>query len=195
MAPPVQPRPSADAAAFRRWLERNHASETELLVRCAKVAAGTRGLTYRQALDEALCFGWIDGVRRGLDAVSFSVRFTPRKLKSAWSTVNIARARQLIKAGRMRPPGLAAFRKRTKSQYSFESRPAVLPPAVREALRARPNAWRFFESQAPWYRRTVAFWILSAKRPETRARRLGLLIESSAEGRRVPPLTRPGTSK
>jgi uncharacterized protein YdeI (YjbR/CyaY-like superfamily) len=185
----------ADARAFRSWLERHHANETELLVRCSKVAATHTGLTYRQALDEALCFGWIDGVRRSLDATGFSVRFTPRRPKSAWSAVNVARARQLVAAGRMHSAGAAAFRKRVASRYSFESRTKALPRTFRDRLRNRPRAWRFFEAQTRWYRRTVAFWIMSAKKPETQERRLELLIASSEQGRPVPPLRRPTTSK
>jgi uncharacterized protein YdeI (YjbR/CyaY-like superfamily) len=174
--------------AFRAWLRRNHATARELLVRCFKVEAAHRGLTYRQALDEALCIGWIDGVRRAKDAVSFSQRFSPRKPKSAWSAVNIRRFRQLQAEGRVLAPGLAAFEARVKSRYSFESRPQALSPAFLRQFRARPRAWRFFQATPPWYRRTSAFYVMSAKRPETRARRLAVLISWSERQQGIPPL-------
>jgi uncharacterized protein YdeI (YjbR/CyaY-like superfamily) len=182
---------ASTSASFRAWLERNHARATELFLRCRKTGAAGRGVTYREALDEALCIGWIDGVRRAVDEDSFSVRFTPRKPKSAWSAVNIARARQLEAEGRMHPAGLEAFRARVKPRYSYESRPLDLAPAYLAKLRARPRAWRFFEAQPPWYRRTCAFWIMSAKQPATRERRLDVLIESSEQQKGVPPLRRP----
>jgi len=188
------PRSFPQPASFRAWLEKHHAHATELVVRCRKTGAAGRGVTYREALDEALCLGWIDGVRHGLDEDSFSVRFTPRKAKSAWSAVNIARARQLESEGRMHPAGLRAFRARVVPQYSYESRPRALAPAYLAKLRAHPRAWRFFEAQPPWYRRTCGFWVMSAKRPETRARRLDVLIERSEQGRGVPPLPRPAVA-
>jgi uncharacterized protein YdeI (YjbR/CyaY-like superfamily) len=123
-----------------------------------------------------------------VDETSFSVRFTPRKARSAWSAVNIARARELEAEGRMHPAGLAAFRARAKPEYSYESRPRPLSPAYLKKLRANPRAWAFFEGQAPWYRRTCAFWIMSAKRPETRERRLDRLIALSEQHEGVPPL-------
>lgn len=189
-APRPRARGFAGPAEFRAWLERNRASAAELYVRCAKVQAGG-GVTYRQALDEALCFGWIDGVRHALDAKSFSVRFTPRKAKSAWSAVNIRRFRELRAAGRVRPAGLRAYEARTESRYSFESRPSTLAPAYLRALRANARAFRFFEVQPPWYQRTVSFWVMSAKRPETRERRLAVLITHSERQQGIPPLMRP----
>ena len=123
----LTPKSFPGPASFRAWLEKHHARATELLVRCRKTGAAGRGVTYREALDEALCLGWIDGVRRAVDEISFSVRFTPRKARSGWSAVNIARARQLEAEGRMHPAGLAAFRARVKPQYSYESRPARWP--------------------------------------------------------------------
>jgi len=180
--------------AFRAWLERHHADLDELLVRCFKSHAAERGLTYSQALDEALCFGWIDGVRRSVDEDTFSVRFSPRKEKSKWSAVNVARARVLEEEGRMRPPGLRAFRKRgeggSKVGYSYESRPQELAPGYLRKLRARPRALAFYEAQPPWYRRVSAFWVMSAKQEETRVRRLEQLIACSERGRTIGPLTR-----
>lgn len=180
-------------AEFRAWLEQNGATTRELFVRCSKVQAKGGGLSYRQALDEALCLGWIDGVRHALDATSFSVRFTPRKPRSAWSTVNVRRFRELQSEARVGPAGLAAFEARVKSQYSFESRPRALAPALLRTFRARPKAWRFFSAQPPWYRRTCSFYVMSAKKPETRARRLAVLISHSERGRGIPPLKLPST--
>ncbi|HKA90431.1 MAG TPA: YdeI/OmpD-associated family protein [Haliangiales bacterium] len=188
-----QPRAFASAAEFRAWLAR-HAGEPELVVRLYKTHARARGMTYKEALDEALCFGWIDGVRRSIDADTFSVRFTPRKPKSYWSAVNIRRARELEAEGRMAPAGLAAFRDRAvaRERYSFESRVRELGPAETKALRARARAWAYYQAQPPWYRRTSAFWVMSAKKAETRARRLAQLIAASEKGEPIGPLRRPG---
>ena len=178
--------------AFRAWLERNHARDVELVVRCYRQHAGDRGMTYRQALDEALCFGWIDGVRRSVDAFSFSVRFTPRREGSRWSAVNVRHATRLEAEGRMRPAGLAAFRARDRATgYSYESRPVELEPALLKTLRGNARAWAFFQSRPPWYRRTSSFWVMSATRPETRARRFELLVTCSERGTTIPLLTRP----
>lgn len=138
--------------------------------------------------------GWIDGVRRSVDATSFSVRFSPRKPKSAWSTVNITRFGQLQKEGRVHPAGLAAFQARVKTQYSYENRPQALAPAYVRKFRANQRAWRFFDAQPPWYRRTCAFWVMSAKQPETRERRLALLITISGQQKGIPPL-KPGPAR
>lgn len=186
-----KPRGFAGPAAFRAWLEQNRATAKELYVSCSKVQAKGGGLTYREALDEALCLGWIDGVRHAQDATSFSVRFTPRKPKSAWSTVNIRRFAELRTQARVAPAGLAAFEAGVKSQYSFESRPRALSPALMRTFRAHPKAWLFFSAQPPWYRRTCSFYVMSAKKPETRARRLAALISHSERGRGIPPLKLP----
>jgi uncharacterized protein YdeI (YjbR/CyaY-like superfamily) len=159
------------------------------------VQAGQKGLTYRQALDEALCIGWIDGVRRSVDAASFSVRFSPRRPKSAWSTVNITRFGQLQEEGNVHPAGLAAFQARVKTQYSYENRPQALAPAYVRKFRTNSLAWRFFEAQPPWYRRTCAFWVMSAKQPETRERRLAQLIATSERQKGIPPLKVPDRRK
>jgi uncharacterized protein YdeI (YjbR/CyaY-like superfamily) len=187
---PMAPTPFRSCAQFRAWLRKHHARKTELLVSCAKVGAGT-GLSYKQALDEALCFGWIDGLRRGIDDDSFSIRFTPRKPGSIWSAVNVRHAGRLIRTRRMRPQGLAAFRARTAKRmkrYSYESAPRELGSAAMKRLRANRRAYRWFAAQAPWYRRTCAFWVTSAKREDTRARRLGALIECCARGVPIGPL-------
>jgi uncharacterized protein YdeI (YjbR/CyaY-like superfamily) len=191
-----KPGPARDFSGpdeFREWLERHGGSQSELHLRCYKTHARHRGLTYRQALDEALCFGWIDAVRRSLDEDSFTQRFTPRKAESYWSAVNVRRFHELEAEGRVSAAGREAFARRSekiKGRYSFESRPRALAPAYLKKLRANPRAWRFYESQPPWYRRTTAFWIMSAMRPETRARRLDILIASSERGKRIPSLVR-----
>jgi len=181
------------AASFRAWLSRHHARRMELLVRCFKVEAAERGITYAQALDEALCFGWIDGVRRSLDASSFSVRFTPRKAKSYWSAVNIRKAESLIAAGRMAPPGQAAFDARVKApapKYSFESKPENFAPAYLKRIRASPKASAFFDSRPPGYIRTHAFWVMSPVNEATRLGRLETLIASWERSEPMPPLKR-----
>lgn len=180
-----RPRAFKTPADFRRWLERHHAAARELVLKLYKVHALDRGIGYAQAVDEALCFGWIDGVRHALDADSFTVRFSPRKPKSYWSAVNLRHARRLIDAGRMRPPGRAAFGARPKQgapdRYSFEAKPAVLDPAFMKAFRAAPEAWAYYAAQPPWYRRVTTHWVMIAKRPETRERRFRTLLERSAQ--------------
>ncbi len=179
-------------AVLRRWLTKHHAKAPELMLRCFKTHAGDKGVTYLQALDEALCFGWIDGVRRSLDADSFVVRFTPRKAKSKWSTVNLRKFKRLMAAQRVHPAGHAAYRARDKyaKPYSFETRPATLDRTSAALLTANARAWSFFQAQPPWYRRTTVFFVMSAKRKETRGRRLALLISCSAAGQTIPQLTR-----
>jgi len=187
------PRIFGSAAAFRTWLARSHRTSTELVVRCFKTSASARGISYADALHEALCFGWIDGVRRSHDEVSFTIRFTPRKRGSIWSLVNVAHAKRLIKSGRMARPGLAAFLARDHKRtgvYSFEQRPSKLPPALSRQFRKNKKAWEFFQGQAPWYRRTSSYWVVSAKREETREKRLRILIDCSARGRPIPALAR-----
>ncbi|HET9315915.1 MAG TPA: YdeI/OmpD-associated family protein, partial [Vicinamibacteria bacterium] len=182
----------ARVAAFRAWLQRHHDREPELLVRCFKVHAADQGVTYAQALDEALCWGWIDGVRRSLDADSFSVRFSPRKRGSLWSAVNIRRAKELQAAGRMAPPGREAFdaRRSAKGVYSFESKPTDFPAPMKRLFRANAAAFRFWSALPPGYRRTATFWVLSAKQEATRERRLAVVIACSARGQRIPLLAR-----
>lgn len=182
-----------DSATFRKWLEGHHASESELVVKLYKVHAKEKGMTYTQALDEALCFGWIDGVRRGGDDESFSIRFTPRTARSTWSAVNIKRATELDAEGRMHESGLAAFRKRSAERsgiYAYENRQTELAPEYEKKLRANKKARKFFESQPPWYRRTSIYWVMSAKKEETRERRLAALIEFSAKRKPIPQLDR-----
>lgn len=183
----------ASQREFRRWLQANHNKADELLVRCYKVSAREKGLTYREALDEALCFGWIDGVRRAVDDESFSTRFTPRKSRSKWSAINIRRAKELETEGRMHEAGLRAFAARdagSGKRYSFEEKPTKLDPASLKVFRANQPAWKFFRAQAPWYQRTSIFWVMDAKKVETRARRLAELIDRSARREPIKVLDR-----
>lgn len=185
-------------AAFRAWLRTHHKTASVLVLRIAKVHAAASGVTYTQALDEALCYGWIDGVRRSLDADGYSVRFTPRKPRSIWSVVNVRHAERLIQAKRMMKSGLRAFEARERGRtgvYAFERRPAKLPAALRRRFRANGAAWAYFESEAPWYRRTTTDWVMSAKREETRLRRLETLIDCSAKRVRIGPLRRGVTGR
>lgn len=178
---------------MRRWLARHHDSATELWVGFYKKASGKPSITWPESVDEALCYGWIDGIRKSVDDISYMIRFTPRRRESNWSQVNIRRARALIAQNRMRPSGLAAFRARDRDrtrQYSFENRPNTLPPRYLRLLKANRDAWTFFRAQPPWYRRACAWWIVSAKREETRLRRLSRLVDDSAQERTIPPLTR-----
>ncbi len=181
----------SSAAEFRQWLEKNHCRSTELWLGFYNKRTPKKSITYREALDEALCFGWIDGVRKSVDETTYKQRFTPRKAKSYWSAVNIRRAEELTKLGRMAPSGLLTFESRTadSGKYSFESRPKKLPIHYEKQFKANPAAWKFFRAQAPWYRRTSSFWVVSAKRDETRQRRLHMLISDSAKGRRLAMLS------
>lgn len=177
----------SSSSEFHKWLDRHHASESELLVGFYKKVTG-RGITYPEALDEALAFGWIDGVRRRLDAEAYTIRFTPRKPGSIWSAVNIRRVKELIKHGRMQPPGFRSFEardeKKTK-QYSYEREAAEFTAAETAVLRANRKASAFWDAQPPGYRKVVTFWVMSAKKEETRRRRLAQLIECSAKRERI----------
>jgi uncharacterized protein YdeI (YjbR/CyaY-like superfamily) len=173
---------------FHIWLKKNHSTARELRIGFWRKDSGRTGLTYSEALDEALCFGWIDGVRRKVDALSYTNRFTPRKSKSHWSTVNLKRVAELIRQKRMAPSGLAAYTARDPANIakaSFEQKSVTLPPALESHFRAHKAAWSFFVQQAPYYRRTALWWIVSAKREETQHRRLATLITDSAAGHRL----------
>lgn len=176
---------------MRRWFAKNHASCQELWIGFYNQKSGRGGVTYREALDMALCYGWIDGVRRKVDDVSYTNRFTPRKPKSNWSAVNIRRVWELKKLGLMRPPGLAAFERRDEraaNQYSYERDNAKFPPDLARVFRGNRAAWRFFQAQPPSYRRLATWWVISAKRDATRARRLTTLIEQSGREERLSML-------
>jgi uncharacterized protein YdeI (YjbR/CyaY-like superfamily) len=179
--------------AFRAWLEKNHATATELLVGFRKVGSGKRSVTWPEAVDEALCFGWIDGVRRRLDDEAYTIRFTPRRPGGHWSRVNLARVEALSKEGRMRPAGLAAFegrRAERTSRASYENREdAKLPPAMLKRLKADARAWAWWSAKPPSYQKAAAWWVISAKREETRERRLETLVADCAAGRPIKPLS------
>jgi uncharacterized protein YdeI (YjbR/CyaY-like superfamily) len=184
-------------ADFRAWLEADHQNCAELWVGFYKRSSAKPSITYPEAVDEALCFGWIDGLRRSINADAYTIRFTPRKPKSQWSAVNIKRAQQLADAGRMRPDGLKAFAgaKDQPRNYSYEQRHrARFSREQEQQFRANRKAWEFFQSQPPWYRRTATFWVISAVQEETGQKRLTTLIRDSADGRSVKPLARPSSS-
>ena len=182
------------ADELREWFEQNSENATELLVGYYKKGAGRSGIKHSEAVEQALCFGWIDGIGRRIDDERYQVRFTPRRKGSVWSAVNVAKITELTEQGRMRPAGLRAFESRRPDRvatYSYEQpEGAELDPDQLARLRAEPAAWEWFSKQASSYRRSAAHWVISAKRAETRERRLAQLITDSAAGRPVPPLTR-----
>jgi len=178
----------ATSAEFRKWLEANHRTETEVLVGYYKVGTKKPSMNWSESVDEALCFGWIDGVRRSIDEESYCNRFTPRKPKSNWSAVNIAKVEELIRRGKMMPAGMAAYEKRLDARsaiYSYENRPEKLETGMESRFRKNDEAWNFFAAKAPSYRRTIIYWVMSAKQATTQLSRLNKLIESSAEGKRI----------
>jgi uncharacterized protein YdeI (YjbR/CyaY-like superfamily) len=185
----------ATPAAFRKWLTANQTRVDELLVGFYKVGSGKPSITWPESVDQALCFGWIDGVRRSLGADAYSIRFTPRRARSIWSGVNTRRYGELEQAGQIAPAGKLAFAARDPKRsgvYSFEQRKASkLAPEEQAAFEAKAKAWAYFQAQAPWYQRTTLHWVVSAKRPETRARRLATLIADCAAGRPIKGLIRP----
>jgi uncharacterized protein YdeI (YjbR/CyaY-like superfamily) len=194
----MKPRFFRTAADFRRWLEQHAAQSTALLVGYHKVGSGKPGMTWSQSVDQALCFGWIDGVRRNLDATRYTIRFTPRKPRSIWSEINIARVAQLRKQGHMQPAGLAAFEARRANRsgvYSYEQRPDDLPEPYSTQLRRAPRAFEFFAAQAPSYRRAAIWWVISAKQEATRLRRLDILSADSENGRRIKQFIRRAPAK
>jgi uncharacterized protein YdeI (YjbR/CyaY-like superfamily) len=183
------PRFFTTPAKFGAWLDKNHMSASELWVGFHKKGSGKPSLTWPESVDEALRFGWIDGVRKTIDETSYMIRFTPRKASSIWSKVNIAKVEALIAQDRMAPAGLAAYGRRTAERsgiYSFERDAAHFEPDQERVFRKNKKAWEFFQAQPPYYRRLVTFRVISAKRPETRERRLAALIEYSAQGERIP---------
>ena len=172
-------------AKFRQWLEQNHDRTTELLLGFHKKSSGKKSITYPEALDEALCFGWIDGVRRNLDETSYTIRFTPRKPRSIWSLVNVKHVERLKKEGRMHAAGLEAYARRDPERtgiYAFENKPKQLSPEYEKTFRQHKRAWKFFEEMPPSFKRTTIFWIMSAKKEETRLRRLQQIIQNSENG-------------
>ncbi len=185
----VETRYFESSAEFRAWLAGNHATATELGVVLHRKASGKATMTWSEAVDQALCFGWIDSVARRLDETSRVQRFTPRKPKSNWSAVNIKKVKELTDRGLMTPAGLAAFARREEARsgvYSYENRHlAALDRARERTFKAQATAWAFFSQQPPSYRQTAIYWVMNAKREETRSKRLARLIEESAAGRRL----------
>jgi uncharacterized protein YdeI (YjbR/CyaY-like superfamily) len=178
----------ATQAAFREWLEKHHKKETELLVGFYKVSSDKPSMTWSQSVDQALCFGWIDGVRRSIDAESYSIRFTPRRSSSIWSAINIQKVEELNKAGLMTPEGQKAFDLRTENKsriYSHEKEPAILDPNYESQFRMNPIAWEFFNAQAPSYKKVMTHWIMTAKQEKTRLSRLEKTIQISEQQKRM----------
>jgi uncharacterized protein YdeI (YjbR/CyaY-like superfamily) len=192
---PDKPTFFATPGELRAWFEKHHDTAKELWVGFNKKGSGRQGITWPESVDEALCFGWIDGVRKSIDDSRYMNRFTPRTPQSHWSAVNIRKVMELKRAGRMRPAGLAAFGRRSEDRsgvYSYEQRhKAKLDGAQEKRFRQDRKAWDFFTAQPAWYRQTAIWWIVSAKREQTKAKRLDQLIEDSAHGRTISQLTRP----
>ncbi len=185
------PRFFATPADLRSWLARNHDRSDELWVGYYKKATGLASITWPESVDEALCFGWIDGIRKAHDEQSYKIRFTPRRKGSHWSARNLGRMEHLMAEGLVAEAGLAAFRARDpekEKRASYEQKTVDLPPEYEQRLRAEPDAWDYFRNARPSYRKQVTWWVVSAKREETRLRRLGILIESSARGEVIPPM-------
>jgi len=190
-----QPNFFATPSHWRAWLEKHHADIDELWVGFYKRDSGRPSITWPDSVDAALCFGWIDGVRHSIDEISYKIRFTPRKPRSTWSAINIKRVKEMTKLGLMHPAGLAAFDKRQDDRsaiYAYEQRKtAKFPPAWEKQFRANSKAWTYFQSKPSWYRRTSTYWVISAKREETKLKRLKILIECSQQGKAIPSLGRP----
>ena len=192
---PSKPLFFSSPSAWRAWLKKHHADTEELWVGFYKRDSGRPSITWPESVDGALCFGWIDGVRKSIDDISYRIRFTPRRPRSVWSAVNVRRATELSTLGLMHSAGLAAFEKREGKRseiYSYEQRKnAKLPPAYEKEFRRHPAAWKFFRALAPWYQRTSTYWVISAKKEETRLKRLGLLVDHSERQQKIPPLAGP----
>ena len=178
---------------FRDWLEKNHTKADELWVGYYKKATKIPSITWPESVDQALCFGWIDGLRKSVDEKSYKIRFTPRRPNSIWSAVNIKRIGELIGEGLVQAPGLAAFERRREDKsrvYAYEKKQAALKKEYEDTFKKNEKAWTYFQNVAPYYRKTVIHWVMSAKREETRLRRLGILIQSSEEEQKIPAMRR-----
>jgi uncharacterized protein YdeI (YjbR/CyaY-like superfamily) len=189
----VEPIFFTSPAEFYSWLEANHDSKMEVWVGFHKKATGKPTLTWSESVDQALCFGWIDGIRKPVDRESYKIRFTPRRKGSIWSAVNVKKVEALTTAGKMHEAGLKAYESRQlgRAPYSFENRNLVLPAEYEKRFRANKKAWDWFQSRAPGYRRTAVFWVMDAKREETRERRLETLITDCEAGRPIGVMRRP----
>jgi uncharacterized protein YdeI (YjbR/CyaY-like superfamily) len=194
---PITPTFFARQSDFRKWLERNHDRESVLWVGFYKKDSGKSSITWPESVDEALCFGWIDGIRKSIAEDYYVIRFTPRKPRSIWSTKNIGRMKELIELGRVRPAGLAAFAKRevNTSRYSFEQGDVAFDDELERRFRKNKKAWAFFAAQPPYYRKVATWYVISAKREETKLKRLENLIGYCAAGERLPPLQSPQKGK
>lgn len=187
-----QPKFFKTPADFRKWFEKNHTKKSELLVGFNKRNSGKPSITWPESVDVALCFGWIDGVRKSLGDESYTIRFTPRKATSIWSSANIKHVDRLTKLGLMTASGLEAFKKRDEKRsriYSYETKEKKLTPEYEKKFKANKKAWKFFQSMAPWYQRTASHWVIAAKQEETRQRRLNILIKDSGNGKKIGPLS------
>ena len=177
-----------DPAHFRKWLEENHLSESELLIGYYKVHTKKPSMSWSDSVDEALCFGWIDGIRKSIDDESYCIRFTPRNPKSNWSAVNIRKVEELKRLGKMTPAGLVAYEKRQDLRseiYSYENRPEKMDSILEIRFREQTDAWEYFLMQSPSYQKTIIFWVMSAKRETTRIARLDRLIDACKAGERI----------
>lgn len=175
-------------AALRRWLEQHHETERELWVGFYKKSTGKPSITWPEAVDQLLCFGWIDGVRKSLDEESYVIRVTPRRPRSIWSAVNLKRAKELLKLGQMHDAGLKVFNDREAgktNRYSFERDHVKLDKDLEKQFRDNRKAWDFFQKQPPGYRKIILWWVMSGKRLETREKRLGILMKTSAAEKRI----------
>jgi uncharacterized protein YdeI (YjbR/CyaY-like superfamily) len=184
----MKPTYFASPAHFRRWLDKHHATQTELLVGFHRKGSGMPSITWQESVDEALCFGWIDGVRKRVDETRYTIRFTPRRKRSNWSLINVNRVKELIAQKLIKPAGLEAFEAREEKKtgiYAYENRPTELDEEYAKRLRRNPAAWKFFQAQPPGYRKLANWWITSAKKEETREKRLARLIADSAAGKRI----------
>lgn len=175
-------------AEFRKWLQQHHASEKEIWVGFYKTSSKKESITYSESVDEAICFGWIDGIRKSIDKESYCNRFTPRRNKSNWSAINIAKVEKLLKHGLMHDSGIESYNKRTDDKsrvYSYENLPSKLPDELEIKLRTNEKAWLFFNKQAPSHQKTIIYWIMSAKQETTRLSRLEKLITASEAGKKL----------
>ncbi|MDX1940984.1 MAG: YdeI/OmpD-associated family protein [Saprospiraceae bacterium] len=178
---------------FRRWLEAHHHQEQELWVGFYKKGSGKPSVSWPESVDQALCFGWIDGIRKRIDDTSYKIRFTPRKRSSHWSAVNIERVKELTEQGLMHSAGLKAFQNRDEKKAkgaAYEQENIAFPVEYETIFKANKKAWNYFQSQAPWYQRTATWWVISAKKEETRQKRLATLMEDSEQGRPIKSLLR-----
>lgn len=183
---------------LHKWFQKNHSKAPDLWIGFYSVKSGKKGVTYKEAVDEALCFGWIDGIRKNIDEESYANRFSPRKKNSIWSNINSKRIQELIEEGRVHVSGLAAFRGRVEERsgvYSFEQDSHKLVPAFEKKFKANKKAWKFFMSKAPWYQRTSIHWIMSAKQEATRLKRLETLIIDCGDEKTIRQLTRATKNK